>query len=362
MINDEKRYPLSVILPVHRSDLDVGRAIRSLLENTSLDLQIIVAANNDRRSELRRINANVPDYPCISLINIQKAGKANAINRALHYVKNKYVLIGDADTLFIKSGLSLCVKKMYADETILAISGIVDPIATNTISCVQKFEYRRIFGIFRPFWNLFNANMMVSGCAGIFKTEALFRVGLYDCRTLGEDFEITLRLHDYYIRHDIPYKIEYVDVLFAKTDVPLTAGGLIKQRGRWFKGQVDVVWKYRRILFHPERYKNIFIPYLLAILFELFKTYLKWVSLYITCIWISIVSETPFFGMVLISGILFVVFECIFNICAIKHLKIKKKITIIGLTIVLTGIQFVLKDTNIILAIKLRMRKENKWE
>ena len=353
---DEKRYSLSVIIPIHRSDLDIKRCLRSLLNNPCLDLQIIVAANSDKRSELQRINHLIPDLPRITLLNIPKAGKANAINEALPYVKNEYVLIGDADTVFVSEGINRCMRRIYADETIVAITGIVDPIRKNKISAIQKFEYRRIFRIFRPFWNLFHANLIVSGCAGIFKTESLLEVGAYDSHTLGEDFEITLRLHDYYIRHEIPYKIEYVDTLVAKTDVPQTFRALIRQRGRWFAGQVEVIWKYRRILLHPIKYHKIIFPYVIMVLFEVWETYLKWV-LFGICAWVAFVANASFLKLLLLSSIGFVAFEILFNLCAEKKLKVRRIAWILAFTCALLIMQFVLKDTNLITSVKLKKEK-----
>lgn len=352
-------FSLSVIIPIHRADLDIRRCLLSLLNNLCLNLQIIVAANSDRRSELRRINHLIPDLPCIVLLNIDKAGKANAINEALNYVENEYVLIGDADTIFISKGIYRCVEKIHADKTIVAITGIVDPIEENKLASIQKFEYRRIFRIFRPLWNLFNANLIVPGCAGIFKTESLRSIGTYDCHTLGEDFEITLRLHDYHIRHKIPYKIEYVDTLVAKTDVPKTFKALIKQRGRWFAGQVEVIWKYRRILLNPKRYRKIILPYVIMILFEVLETYLKWMFFGIGA-WIAFIADLSFWKLLLLSGLGFATFEILFNLCAGKKLKVRRTALILVLTCVLIVMQFILKDTNLITAIKLK--KENKWE
>lgn len=361
MDTDEKRYPLSVIVPIHRSDVDVRRCLLSLLKNPSLDLQIIVAANSDRKSELQRINRLIPYLPCITLLNIPKAGKANAINEALQYVENKYVLICDADTLFIQNGINRCLEKLYSDESIVAITGAVDPIKENKLSAIQKFEYRRIFRIFRPFWNLFHANLIVSGCAGIFKTETLFTIGLYDCHTLGEDFEITLRLHDYHIRHKMPYKIEYVDAPVAKTDVPKTLKALIRQRGRWFAGLIDVMWKYRKILLHPLQYRTIFIPYIVTMLFEVVGTFSKWI-LYGISMWLSFIAETSLPGILLITGACFILFESLFNICFDKRLKMKRLSLIFGMTISLAAIQFLLKDTNLFCGIKMMKQNENRWK
>lgn len=355
----ETIYPLSVIIPIHRSNLDIRISLFSLSSNPRLDLQIIVAANSDQEIELDRILSKIPNLPCITLLRIHKARKANAINEALRYVKNKYVLIGDADTLFIHDGINRCLEKLYADETIVAITGIVDPIRKNTLSTIQWFEYRRIFRIFRPFWNLFHANLIISGCAGLFKTESLFRVGLFDCRTLGEDFEITLKLHDYYLRHKIPYKIEYVSTLVAITDTPQTFSALIKQRGRWFAGQLEVVRKYQKILRHPILYRKIILPFLIMILFEVWGTYLKWVLVGI-CALLSHVTGSSFWKILLLGCSGFMAFEMLLNLCAGRKLKIRNLAFICGFTFLLIILQSVLKDTNPITALKLR--KQNQWE
>lgn len=359
MRNCRDRFPLSVIIPIHRSDLDITRCLLSLSNNSRLDIQIIVAANSNSETELRSINAQIPDLPYISLLNIPKAGKSNAINAALPYVEHKYVLIGDADTIFVQNGINRCMEKLYADDRLVAITGIVDPIVCNTISAVQKFEYRRIFRIFKSFWNHFQANLIISGCAGIFKVEALREVGPYDCCTLGEDFEITMRLHEYHLRNRIPYKIEYVDLVVAKTDVPRSLKALINQRGRWFAGQVDVIWKYRKILLHPLWYRKIMVPFVLMIIFEMMTTYIKWMLVGIG-IWISILTDTFFLRVFLMTEISFALFEFVFNLCLGKRVKIKGVVSILWMTCLLTAIQFVLKDTNLIIAMK--MRKENKWE
>lgn len=356
----EECYPLSVIIPIHRADVDIRRCLNSLLSNQILDLQIIVAANSEQAGELQRINRLIPNLPCITLLNIHQAGKSYAINKALNYVKNKYVLIGDADTQFVNRGLNQCIRAAYMDDSIVAITGIVDPIADNYLSSVQQFEYRRIFRLFRPFWNLFHANVIVSGCAGLFKTETLIKIGRYDCHTLGEDFEITLRIHDYYTSNNIPYKIEFVDSLIAKTDVPKSLRTLITQRGRWFTGQADVVWKYRRILIHPIKYKRIIIPYVLAVLFEVFESCLKW-PLYILGLCVSYISDAHFFMNVLAIGLCYVLLEISFNLFAEKRLRIRRIIYTFVFTCALLGIQFILKDTNVVSALKLMRRRENKW-
>lgn len=362
-------YPVSVIIPVHRADLNIEKCINSLLLNDVLDLQIIVAANNDSPEELEKIGnkirAGYTGCSNVSLLSIYRSGKATAINCALKYVKNEIVIITDADTYYCSKGLLECLSVMIRDDSVVAVSGNVDVYRENFLSCVQRFEYRRIFRVFRPFWNRFNCNMMISGCAGIFRTRCLVEVGLYDMDTVGEDFEITLRLHDFYIRNNSKYRIAYVNTAFARTYAPLSLKTLFRQRGRWFCGLVEITAKYRRFLVYPLRYKCILIPFVLAIVIEELSCFLKWLL-----ISISVVICTVG-GVFVLKGILYglvflVMLEVVFN-CAMANRIIRSDskflriIAILLLTVCLMGIQFVLKDTNVIWYVLRKITKKNKW-
>lgn len=351
---------LTVIIPINTASADIRRCIRSLLKDPKLDLQIIVAANSEKDKELKKINLIIPRFLCIKVINIHKAGKSNAINKALQLVKNKYVLICDADTEFIPEGLNSCIKRIRSDKTIVAITGIVEPIGNNPLAAMQKFEYRRVFRVFRPFWNMYNANLLISGCAGLFRTDALHRVGSYDCNTFGEDFEITIRLHEYYLRHGIPYKIEYVNKTIAKTDVPEDFYDLIRQRARWFAGQIEVLWKYRILLKHPKLYRRIIIPYVLSALFEVIGTCFKW-AFFAATLRHCIVKDLPVLSVFLVSELCFVLFECLFNIGISKQIEVKSASAAVRMTLRLIIFQSIMKDTNVIFGVPLVFKKNKSW-
>lgn len=354
------KYSISVIIPINTAAADINRCINSLLNNPVLVPQIIVAVNSDEIDELQKIVSIIPQRPCVEVIKIHKPGKSNAINKALRYVRNQYVLIGDADTIFAPAGLNSCIRRINSDKTIVAITGIVDPIRNNSLAALQKFEYRRVFRVFRPFWNIFNANILISGCVGLFRTDALRSVGPYDCNTYGEDFEITLRLHEYYIRHGIPYKIEFINRTVAKTDVPETLYDLIRQRGRWFAGQIEVLWKYRFLFQHPILYKRIIVPYVISIVFEVIGTCFKWVFFAIS-LRHCIAKNLPILLVFMISDLCFVLFECLFNIGIIRQIKVKTAAAAVRMTLHLIVLQFVLKDTNIFWGLPLVFKKNKFW-
>ena len=362
-----------MIIPVHKSDLDIERCVNSLLAINELQLQIIVAANSDSEEQLEKIDRKVKDCysdcPCVSIVNIHKGGKANAINKALNLVLNEIVLIGDADTFFCKAGLLECLSVIQRDQSVVAVSGNVDVYGRNGLSYIQQFEYRRIFRIFRPLWSRLNGNLMISGCAGIFRTKCLFEVGLYDTQTIGEDFEITLRLHDYYIRHRRKYSIRYLNILLAKTDAPLKLKALIKQRGRWFRGFLEVTGKYRRILEQPICYRSILLPFLWSVVFEKWPYYLKWVFISVSA-GICIRNDEFILNGVFLYMLGFIIMQMVFNLFMMKRLLFSKNrcakrvhcaVQFALMTVCLIGLQFLMKDTSVILSAFTNRTKENKW-
>ncbi|MDR9451736.1 MAG: glycosyltransferase family 2 protein, partial [Acidimicrobiia bacterium] len=72
----------------------------------------------------------------------------------------------------------------------------------------------------------------------------------------GEDMELTMRLHRHYRRMRIPYRIVYAPDAVAWTEVPLTRQVLRKQRIRWHRGLMQVIWQYKGMLFNP-RYRSV---------------------------------------------------------------------------------------------------------
>src|SRR5207245_9234891 len=78
------------------------------------------------------------------------------------------------------------------------------------------------------------------------------------------------RLHRHWLEQGVDYHINFVPDAMCWTEVPSDLKSLGRQRARWQKGLLDVLWPNRDMLFRP-RYGRIgcfAFPYLW--LFELF--------------------------------------------------------------------------------------------
>ena len=60
---------------------------------------------------------------------------------------------------------------------------------------VQVVEYLRAFLIGRTGWSRFGALILISGAFGMFRRDVLVEVGGLDADSIGEDFELVLRMH-----------------------------------------------------------------------------------------------------------------------------------------------------------------------
>jgi cellulose synthase/poly-beta-1,6-N-acetylglucosamine synthase-like glycosyltransferase len=95
-------------------------------------------------------------------------------------------------------------------------------------------------------------------------------IGGYRTQAIGEDLDLVARLHRYLREKRAEYKIEFVPDPVCWTEVPYDMQSLGRQRARWQKGLLDVLWSCRDMLFRARfgRIGFFALPYLW--LFEAF--------------------------------------------------------------------------------------------
>jgi cellulose synthase/poly-beta-1,6-N-acetylglucosamine synthase-like glycosyltransferase len=115
----------------------------------------------------------------------------------------------------------------------------------------QIIEYFRAFLTSRIGWERINALLIISGAFGVFKKSAVVKVGGYS-KTIGEDMELTLKLHEYYRENKIKYKIDFASDAVCWTQAPDNLKGMRSQRIRWHRGLIDSLMKHKKMLFNPK--------------------------------------------------------------------------------------------------------------
>ncbi|MBA3889273.1 MAG: glycosyltransferase family 2 protein [Gemmatimonadaceae bacterium] len=209
--------------------------------------------------------------PNLYVLDKENGGKADALNAGLNYCRGELFCALDADTLLERDALARVVRPFLEDRTLVAAGGIIrianDVVVKGGVVTevrlpkrllpqLQVVEYLRAFLSGRMGWDALNATLIISGAFGLFQRAAVVEAGGYRKDTVGEDMELVVRLHRYCRDNRIPYRVGFVPDPVAWTEAPESLRVLGRQRDRWQRGLLQVLWMHRGMLFRP-RYGRI---------------------------------------------------------------------------------------------------------
>ncbi|MCU1299815.1 MAG: glycosyl transferase family 2 [Candidatus Sulfotelmatobacter sp.] len=297
--------PITLLVPAHNEEKFICTAVRNLLDLDYPDLEVIVINDGSadktlqimqKEFRLRLVRAvYVPEVPSapvrglyrsdsdvrLLVVDKEPAGsKADAVNAGLNAASSPYVCVVDADSVLETDALLRIMVPVLADpKRVVAAGGIVRVLngceieagrirrvrlARKSIEVIQVVEYLRAFLIGREAWARGNMLMIVSGAFGVFRTDLVRAVGGYRSFAIGEDFDLVARLHRHLLDEGADYRIEFVPDPVCWTEVPSDLRSLARQRARWQKGLLDVLWPNRDMLFRPTygRVGWLALPYL----------------------------------------------------------------------------------------------------
>ena len=172
----------------------------------------------------------------------------------------------DADTVLAADALSRGVLPFLEDTRTIAVGGnvaisngcriergrVTEVLLPDTWAArFQIIEYMRAFLLFRAACGYVNAVPIISGAFGLFRRDAVIAVGGYDRTAIGEDMDLTLRLHAYRGPNGERYRIAFDPYPLCWTQAPEDFASLRSQRCRWRRGLLQVLWRHRRMLANP---------------------------------------------------------------------------------------------------------------
>jgi cellulose synthase/poly-beta-1,6-N-acetylglucosamine synthase-like glycosyltransferase len=203
----------------------------------------------------------------LMIVDKENGGKCDALNAAINFARYPLVCCVDADSLLEPEALVTVVRPFIErpDRTIAA-AGIIRiangcevtrghvtkvGLPRQWLPMCQTVEYLRAFTAARTGWSLVNSLLIVSGAFGIFRKDAVIDVGGYATDTIGEDFELIVRMHRRMRELKRPYHIAFVPDPVCWTEAPVNLGQLGGQRDRWHRGLTDTLVRHRRMIGNP---------------------------------------------------------------------------------------------------------------
>src|SRR5437660_9729817 len=305
-----KAPPIAIIAPAHNEEGSIRVAVRNLLELDYPELEVIVVndGSEDRTLEemreefrLRLVRAvYIPEVKSALVRGLYRSdvdtrllvvdkepggSKADAVNAGLNAANSPYVCVVDADSVLERDALLRIMVPILEDpKRVVAVGGIIRVLngseiqggtlrrvrlPRKSIEVIQVIEYLRAFLIGREAWAQGNMLTIISGAFGVFRTDLVRAIGGYRGSSIGEDMDLVARLHRHMRRRGADYQVRFVPDPMCWTEAPSDLRSLARQRARWQKGLLDVLWSNRDMLFRPRygRVGCLALPYLW--LFEL---------------------------------------------------------------------------------------------
>ena len=175
---------------------------------------------------------------------------------------------------------------------------------------LQVLEYARAFFIARAAWSRLGSLMSISGAFGVFRREAAIEAGGWTRGLVADDTEMVIKLHHHFRQIHQRYRITFTPDPICWTEVPARVRDLRAQRCMWERGIVEVLWKYRSMLFNPRygRIGMVGIPYLWF--FEIGATVVETLGYIIVLVTLALgILNVPFmllfFALAILFGVLF---------------------------------------------------------
>ena len=320
---------VSLVVPAYNEEVTIVETVNSLLRLRYPHFEIIVVNDGSKdgtigvlKEAFAMVRSDVdydPHLGCmptrgfyraacdlpekvvrVVLVDKENGGKADAINAGINACQGTYVASMDADSLMVDQALHMAIQPILDDPNRVVACGGQIALSNDSlvedgrvkelrlpktwIARYQVVEYMRSFTQSRTALAELNALLILSGVFAVFQRDALIaaggflskhmrsKVGQEYCgigaETVCEDMEVVVRLHRYLIDHGKRGEVEFLPFPTSWTEAPEVYRDLGKQRNRWYRGLLEVLWIHRGMIFRP-RYGRIgmfSLPY--QLLFE----------------------------------------------------------------------------------------------
>jgi len=283
--------PISVIVPAFNEEAGIIESVRSFLSLRYPVFEVIVVNDGSTDATLARLveafdlrpsrsvfRRSVPTrpvraiyrsavHPRLLVIDKVNGQKADALNAGLNISRYPLFCAVDSDSILEQDALLKVVRPFLEDPArTIGAGGVIRlsngcvvrdgqvvevGIPRNWIARFQVLEYLRAFLGGRLGMAKMKSTLIVSGAFGIFRKDIAMACGGYRADSITEDMDLVVRMQKHMHDRRTPYRIYFIPDPICWTEAPEDLRVLARQRGRWHRGLVQTLFRYRRMLFNP---------------------------------------------------------------------------------------------------------------
>jgi cellulose synthase/poly-beta-1,6-N-acetylglucosamine synthase-like glycosyltransferase len=307
LLERDLELPVSILVAAHNEERSIVASVGSLLSLEYPEFEVVVVSDGSTDATIdrmisgfalveqprvyRRALTTQPilrsfrslRHPNLIVVEKIRGGRADALNAALNHAQYPLIAAVDADSVLNADAILRASRLFLEDDKLVAVGGTIRPLngadmedervtalrmPRRWIERFQILEYARAFFTGRAGWSYLDSLLIISGAFGLFRREAVVRVGGFWTATVGEDMELVVRLHKHFRRERIPYRIVFTPDPICWTEVPSTMRVLRGQRNRWHRGLWETLWRHRDMMFNPRYGRVGFVAFPYFVFFE----------------------------------------------------------------------------------------------
>jgi cellulose synthase/poly-beta-1,6-N-acetylglucosamine synthase-like glycosyltransferase len=257
----------SVVVPVKNEAKVIGRLLNSLsmLNYPADKMETIIVEDGSTDGTLDACVKYAREYAGnVKVLHRPFSnGKPSALNQGVKQARGEIVGVFDADSVPANDVL-LNACKYFEDPTVAAVQGRTLSINSeeNMLTKFISYEEAVWCETYLRGKDVLNLFVHLKGSCQFIRRSVLEKVEGFDEKVLSEDMEVSARLTER------GYKIRYASDLRCWQENPCDLRQLFKQRTRWFRGTMEVAFKYGRLMAKPNKKKidaeaTLFGPFIL---------------------------------------------------------------------------------------------------
>jgi poly-beta-1,6-N-acetyl-D-glucosamine synthase len=234
---------VSVVVPAYNEERVIANCVESVLADRYPHKEVILVddGSSDRTLEImRRFEAD----PRVRVVSQANAGKAAALNAGIARSAGEVLLFVDADGIFTPGTTSELLKGFDRPD-VGAVCGNDEPVNLDRHQTRLLALLTHGTAFVRRALAQVGCLTIVSGNCGAFRRAAIEQVGDFMPGFVGEDLELTWRVHL------AGWRVAFRPRAIVYAEVPSTVRALWKQRVRWTRGHLQTVRLHSGSLFRP---------------------------------------------------------------------------------------------------------------
>lgn len=302
---------VSIVAPAYNESVTIVSNVRSLLSQEYPKFEVVITNDGSTDDTLEKLihefslvpvnfhyqekiktkpvrghyKSTNPVYAKLLVVDKVNGGsKADGSNAGINSAKYSLFICTDVDCILRRDTITTLVKpfienteKVIATGAMIRISNSCEfkdgmlhrsHFPSNFFARFQELEYIRSYLYGRMAWSKINGLLLVSGGLGMFHKETVIEAGGYWHESLGEDFDLILRMRQIMHEKDEPFLVKYVPESLCWTEVPSTMSVFFRQRTRWARGLVQTLNIHKKVMFKSKYGVTGLIAYPYFVFFE----------------------------------------------------------------------------------------------